>query len=40
MKLKYVSIALAALVASTAPAQATITVYTSLAAFTAATNVV
>ena len=38
MKLKYVSIALAALVASTAPAQAAITVYTSLAAFTAATS--
>jgi hypothetical protein len=37
MKLKYVSIALAALVASTAPAQATITVYTTLAAFNAAT---
>ena len=38
MKLKYVSIALAALVASTAPAQAAITVYTSLVAFTAATT--
>ena len=38
MKLKYVSIALAALVASTAPAQAAITVYTTLAAFTAATT--
>lgn len=37
MKLKYVSIALAALVASTAPAQAAITVYTTLAAFNAAT---
>ncbi len=37
MKLKYVSIALAALVASTAPAQAAITIYTSLAAFNAAT---
>ena len=38
MKLKFVSVALAALVASTAPAQAVITVYTSLAAFTAATT--
>ena len=38
MKLKYVSIALAALVASTAPAQAAITVYTTLAAFNAATT--
>jgi hypothetical protein len=38
MKLKYASIALAALIASTAPAQAAITVYTSLAAFTAATT--
>jgi hypothetical protein len=38
MKLKYVSIALAALVASTAPAQAVITVYTSAAAFNAATT--
>jgi hypothetical protein len=38
MKIKYVSIALAALVASTAPAQAALTVYTSLAAFTAATS--
>ncbi len=38
MKLKYISIALAALVASTAPAQAAITVYTTLAAFTAATT--
>ncbi len=37
MKLKYASIALAALIASTAPAQAAITVYTSLAAFNAAT---
>jgi PEP-CTERM motif len=38
MKLKYASIALAALVASTAPAQAAITIYTSLAAFNAATS--
>jgi hypothetical protein len=38
MKLKFASIALAALIASTAPAQAAITVYTSLAAFTAATT--
>lgn len=38
MKLKYVSIAIAALVASTAPAQAAITVYTSAAAFAAATT--
>jgi PEP-CTERM motif len=37
MKLKYASIAVAALIASTAPAQAAITVYTSLAAFNAAT---
>jgi hypothetical protein len=37
MTLKYVSIALAALVASTAPAQAAITVYTTLAAFNTAT---
>ena len=37
MKLKYVSIALAALVAGTAPSQAAITVYTTLAAFNAAT---
>jgi hypothetical protein len=38
MKLKYVSIALAALVASTAPAQAAITVYTTAASFAAATT--
>jgi hypothetical protein len=38
MKFKHISIALAALVASTAPAQAAITIYTSLAAFTAATS--
>jgi hypothetical protein len=38
MKLKYASIALAALVASTAPAQAALTIYTSLAAFNAATS--
>ncbi len=38
MKLKYASIALAALIASTAPAQAAITIYTSLAAFNAATS--
>ena len=38
MKLKYASTALAALIASTAPAQAAITIYTSLAAFNAATS--
>jgi hypothetical protein len=38
MKLKYVSIALAALVASTAPAQAVITIYTTAASFAAATT--
>lgn len=38
MKMKFASIALAALAASTAPTQAAITVYTSLAAFTAATT--
>jgi hypothetical protein len=38
MKLKYVSIALAALVASTVPAQAAITIYTTAASFAAATT--
>ncbi len=38
MRLKHATIAIAALLASTAPAQAAITIYTSLAAFTAATT--
>jgi hypothetical protein len=38
MKIKYVSIALAALVASTAPAQAALTVFTSQSAFLAAVS--
>ncbi len=38
MKLKYLTIAVAALAASTVPAQAAITVYTTLAAFNTATS--
>jgi PEP-CTERM motif len=38
MKFKHISIAVAALVASTAPAHAALTIYTSLAAFNAATT--